>query len=176
MTVPKYAAQGIIGQMIVGILSDTHGRADMAAKAVDVLLQNGAEHLIHCGDVGSREVLDAMAGHPAIFVFGNNDCDFCGLSQYAKDLQITCGNTHGKIQLDDKKAVVTHGDDQVLVRRLIREQQIDYLFLGHTHEKHDERVGKIHIINPGALYRASLKTVAILDTSTDGVRFIPIPG
>jgi putative phosphoesterase len=161
--------------VIIGILSDTHGRADMAANAVRVLLENKAEYLVHCGDVGGTDVLDALAGHPAMFVFGNNDFDHSELTQHARILGIASGGTHGRLSFNGKLAVVTHGDDLNLIRKLTREQQIDYLFLGHSHETLDQHQGKIHIINPGALYRAAVKTVAVLDTVTDLVRFIPVP-
>jgi putative phosphoesterase len=160
--------------VIIGILSDTHGRADMAALAVQVLVQNKAEYLVHCGDVGGTAVLDALAGHPSMFVFGNNDYDRVELQQYAKILGVACGGTGGKLAFGEKLAVVTHGDDQALLRRLIQQQKIDYLFLGHTHETLDQRNGKLRIINPGALYRAAVKTVAVLDTETDELRFITV--
>jgi uncharacterized protein len=166
----------MVAPVIVGILSDTHGKSDMAKKAVDVLLQHKAEYLIHCGDVGGTDVLDALAGHPAMFVFGNNDYDRSELTAYAKTVGIACGGTHGKLSFANKLAVVTHGDDFALINRLVRQQQIDYLFMGHTHEKLDEHKGKIHIVNPGALYRAAVKTVAILDTETDIVKFVTING
>ena len=166
----------MVMDVIVGILSDTHGRADMAKKAVDVLLQHNAEYLVHCGDVGGTDVLDALAGHPAMFVFGNNDYERSGLTTYAESIGIACGGTHGKLSFGDKIGVVTHGDDFALTKRLVREQQIDYLFVGHTHERLDQHKGKIHVINPGALYRASVKTVAILDTETNLVKFITIIG
>jgi putative phosphoesterase len=161
--------------MIVGILSDTHGRADMAHAAVRLLLDNGAEYLVHCGDVGGTDVLDALAGHPAMFVFGNNDLDRQELATYAKTIGIACGGTCGKLAFAGKPAVVTHGDDSKLLEKLQREQQIDYLFLGHTHQKLDRRVGKVRIINSGALYRAATKTVALLDTAADSLRFIKVP-
>ena len=164
----------MVAKVIVGILSDTHGRADMAALAVRILLENKAEYLVHCGDIGSTAVLDALAGHPAMFVLGNNDYDHAELNQYAKTLGIACGGAHGKLSFAGKPAVVTHGDDLALVGRLIREQRIQYLFLGHSHQTLDQHNGRVHIINPGALYRAPVKTVAVLDTQTDQVRFITV--
>jgi len=161
--------------MIVGILSDTHGRADMAALAVAKLLEHKAEYLVHCGDVGGPEVLDTLAGHPAMFVFGNNDDDADDLAKYAKILGIACGGRHGKLAFAGKRAVVTHGDDQRLIHRLIAEQQIDYLFLGHTHQKLDRREGRVRIINPGALHRASVKTIAVLNTESDDLQFLAVP-
>ena len=65
--------------MIVGILSDTHDRIDATAAAVKTLTANGAEFLIHCGDVGSDPILDQLAGIPSAFVWGNNDFDRRGL-------------------------------------------------------------------------------------------------
>jgi putative phosphoesterase len=166
----------MLTKMIVGILSDTHGRADMAHLAVQKLLEHNAEYFVHCGDVGGRAVLDALTGHPSMFVFGNNDYDAEDLAKYARILGIACGGTHGKLAIAGKRAVVTHGDDVRLVRRLLQEQQIDYLFLGHTHEKLDRQDGKVRIINPGALYRAAVKTVAVLDTENDSVKFLTVKG
>jgi putative phosphoesterase len=160
--------------MIVGILSDTHGRADTAAIAVRVLLDHHAEYLVHCGDIGDESVLDVLAGHPAMFVFGNNDYDVAGLTHYAQTIGVACGQTCGKLAFGTKLAMVTHGDDDRLVQRLIKDQQIDYLFVGHTHRKLDQRQGRVRIINPGALYRTPLKTVARLDTATDQLLFLPI--
>jgi putative phosphoesterase len=160
--------------MIVGILSDSHGRADTAAIAVQILLDRGAEYLVHCGDVGGDDVLDTLAGHPAMFVFGNTDYDHGALTTYAAAIGVACGRTCGKLSFGGKLAVVTHGDDSALVQRLLKEQQIDYLFMGHTHVKLDRREGKVRIINPGALYRTSQKTVAVLDTVADSVEFVPV--
>src|SRR5205085_6025996 len=61
--------------MRLGILSDTHGNLATSAAGVRALLDAGAEYLIHCGDVGSTEILELLAGHPAVFVFGNTDWD-----------------------------------------------------------------------------------------------------
>ena len=160
--------------MIVGILSDTHGRADAAAAGVRILLDHGAEYLVHCGDVGSEEVLDTLAGHPSMFVFGNTDYEYGTLTTHAAAIGVGCGRNCGKLSFDGKLAVVTHGDDAALVHRLLKEQQIDYLFVGHTHVKLDRREGRVRIINPGALYRTSLKTVAVLDTASDNLMFLPV--
>ncbi len=160
--------------MLVGILSDTHGRADTAALAVRALLDRKAEYLVHCGDVGGDDVLDTLAGHPSMFVFGNTDYDRASMARYAQTLGISCGGTRGELDFNGKRAVVTHGDDGQLVKRLLSDQQIDYLFVGHTHVKLDHREGRIRIINPGALFRTSQKTVALLDTFADTVEFLTI--
>ena len=36
------------------------------------------------------------------------------------------------------------------------------------------RQGRVRLINPGALYRAATKTVAVLNTQTDELRFLTV--
>ena len=64
--------------------------------------------------------------------------------------------------------------DSGRLKRIHKDQQHDYLITGHTHVKRDERIGKIRWINPGALYRALEKTVAILDTTSDVLKFLSV--
>jgi len=158
----------------LGILSDTHDRVDAAAVAVAALKAAGAEYFLHCGDVGGEGVLDQLAGLPAAFVWGNNDWDRAALQRYALELGIECFGGFGELERGDKVIAITHGDDARAVRRVLDGQEHDYLFLGHSHVKADERVGRVRVINPGALHRAREKTVATLDTATDTLRFITI--
>lgn len=161
--------------MIVGILSDTHGRVDTAHAGVAILRAAGAEYLIHCGDVGEEDVLDALAGIPSAFVFGNNDWDRRGLERYAKDVGVTCLGAWGSLEVGGKRFAVIHGDDFALRRKLLDAQEHDYLLQGHTHVPADERHGRTRLINPGALHRARPRTVATLDTGSDRLTFHELP-
>ena len=84
--------------MLLGVLSDTHGRIDTMGLAVDHLRKRGAKQLIHCGDVGSVRILDLMAGIPSAFVWGNCDYDHHTLQGHAAALGVACcgatGPTH----------------------------------------------------------------------------------
>jgi len=56
--------------MLIGVISDTHGL--MRPEALDAL--RGVERILHAGDVGSPEVLEALAAlAPVTAVRGNND-------------------------------------------------------------------------------------------------------
>ena len=160
--------------MIIGILSDTHDRADAAAIAIRQLRQAGAEFFIHCGDVGSERVLDHLAGLPSAFVFGNTDFNRATLASYAQTIGVACYGNFAELDLDGKKIAVLHGDDPRLKHRLLTAQQHDYLMQGHTHVRADTRVGKTRVINPGALHRAAEKSVATLDTATDTLQFLSV--
>jgi putative phosphoesterase len=160
--------------MLLGILSDTHDRVAAAAAGIAALKAAGAESFLHCGDVGGEGVLDLLAGLPVAFVWGNTDWDRAALQRYAQDLGLECFGGFGEIERGGKLIAITHGDDARAVRRVLDGQRHDYLFLGHSHVKADERVGRVRVINPGALHRAREKTVATLDTTSDVLRFITI--
>lgn len=161
--------------MIVGILSDTHGDFQIATRAIRLLREHGAEHLIHCGDVGDERVLAAMAGMPATFTFGNNDWDHDELEQYGNAIGVACVQFGGSLVLDDKSIAITHGDNAKTVARFMDDPKTKYLFTGHSHVRHDKRIGRVRWINPGALFRAAMKTVATLDLATDALQYIEVP-
>jgi len=160
--------------VLIGILSDTHDHVEITAAAVSLLKDRGAEFFIHCGDVGSEQVLDQLAGLPAAFVFGNCDWDSDGLARYASHIGLACHGRLADLTLDGKRFAVLHGDDSALRQRILIAQNHDYLLQGHTHVRMDDRVGKTRLINPGALYRARQKTVATLDTGTDQLTFLEV--
>ena len=162
--------------MIVGILSDTHDRVEAARAGIELLRQHGAEFFIHCGDVGSEMILDLLAGLPSAFVFGNCDWDRRGLERYAAELNVSCLGHSGELELGGKSIHVQHGDDFQSLRRAIDGQQFDYVLHGHTHVTRDQRVSRTRIINPGALHRAKVKTVAILDTDKDSLQLLAVAG
>lgn len=170
--------------MILGILSDTHGKAPRAAAAVAQLRRLGAQALIHCGDVGGPAVIDALAGGPAWFVWGNTDVPDASLARYAATLGVTppkqpplrlelAGRTllvyHGHETVFEQLARLARRDDQDAIRRQL--DGADYVLFGHTHEAAEFRLAGARFINPGALHRAAVYTAATLDLSTDELRF-----
>ena len=57
-------------EKLIGVISDTHGL--LRPEAVEAM--RGVDLILHAGDVGSREVLDALNGiAPVVAVRGNND-------------------------------------------------------------------------------------------------------
>lgn len=156
--------------MIIGILSDTHGRVDAAREAVKILRARDATFFIHCGDVGDG-VLDCLPSDMSAFVFGNNDWDTTGLKREAELQSIRCLGHTGDLELAGKRIRVTHGDNQRAIDSVLKTATVDYLFTGHTHMPRDRREGSIRWINPGALFRAATKSVATLDLSTDLLTF-----
>ncbi len=160
--------------MKIGLLSDSHGDLQITRRAVSKLREGGAEYLIHCGDVGGRAVLEAMMVLPTAFVLGNTDYNRAALLEVARNGSMNADASMVRLLLDGRNLAVTHGDDEKLLRRLIDSQEYDFVFHGHTHKQRDERIGRTHVVNPGALHRAAIKTVALIDLGGDEVEFLNI--
>jgi len=160
--------------MLLGILSDTHDRYEIMGAAVRTLKERGAAFFIHCGDVCTPNLLDHLAGLPSAFVWGNCDWDRLALQRYGQAIDVPCYGAIADLELDGKRVAVLHGDDRAKLDAVLKVQGHDYLFHGHTHVKRDERIRRTRVINPGALFRASEKTVALLDTEADVLEYLVI--
>src|SRR5439155_6686694 len=134
----------------------------------------GTEFYIHCGDIGSAHCVDLLAGLKSAFVFGNTDYNRAALARYSELVGVPCYGNFADLELGGKRIAVIHGDDFKLKQRSLAAQKHDYLLQGHTHIRLDERVGRTRVINPGALHRAAIKTVATLDTASDSLNFITV--
>ena len=170
----EQSRRGNVAAVIIGILSDTHDHAGTMAAALKLLGDAGATFFIHCGDIGSQQCVDLLAGLKCAFVFGNTDFDRVGLARYAAELDVPCYGNYADLQQGGKRIAVMHGDDYKLKQRVLAAQEHDYLFQGHTHVRTDERIGRTRLINPGALHRAAVKTVATLDTEKDMLEYLVV--
>ncbi len=156
--------------MVIGILSDSHGDSDIVRQALTALEQAGAERFVHCGDVGGMNVFDQFAGRNVDFVWGNMDCPDGVLLGYVTDLGLPLPTVPLSLELAGKRVAVCHGHEPCF-RDIVFKGRHDYLLCGHTHERGDRRENGVRIINPGALHRARVKTVATLDLATDTLTF-----
>ncbi len=157
--------------MLIGILSDTHGRHLAVRQAVKLFDREGVEYIVHCGDVGGTAVFDELVGRECTFVWGNMDRGSDGIGEYLRTVALREPvEVPSILRLDGKTLAVFHGHERGF-RRALRVLDVDYILHGHTHVAGSERVGKKRVINPGALYRARPRTVATLDLTTDELIF-----
>ena len=161
--------------MRIGILSDSHNHLKRTEAAVRILVAAGAESLVHCGDLATPEIVAACSVLPFYFVLGNHDGDMAPqLEAAATAAGATCLRWGGVIELAGKKIGVIHGH-LATDRKRVEAERPDYLLSGHTHAALDWMDGAIRRINPGALFRASEFTVAMLDLESGDLTFLPVP-
>jgi putative phosphoesterase len=160
--------------MKLGILADTHDEFARTRAAVQMLVSEGAETLVHCGDLIDVEIVAACAGLPFYFTFGNHDADTVPyLRAAALEQGATCLGWGGEIELAGKRIAVVHGHLTFDLRPLLNAEP-DYLLSGHSHIAGESIHGRTRRINPGALHRADRFSVALLDLNTDELQFLSI--
>ncbi len=163
--------------MKIGILSDTHGNVPRTHLAIERLNRGEVEAIIHCGDIGTPAVLIELSlafeprQTPIYAVTGNVDQFNTEIYPWHGGGGIEMMGAFGSLELDGKRLAVAHGHDYQALQRAIEGGDYDYVFTGHTHVAEDHRVRKTRVINPGAVHRASIPSVAILDLNNDDLRY-----
>ena len=101
--------------MKICIVSDSHDRADELARAVGVAKAEGAEAVIHCGDlIGAQTIKPALAhGLPTHLIHGNNVGDTQALHRLvgASDGRLRYHGVDARIELGGRKVFLVHYDD-----------------------------------------------------------------
>lgn len=149
--------------MLIGVVSDTHGHTGYTREAIRVLEGLPVELILHCGDIGSPEIVPLFAKWPTHFVFGNVDYDGDDLAQAIGAAGQTCHRRFGTLDVAGVKIAFLHSDDSRLFDETICSGQYDLVCYGHTHNAEQHKTGKTLVLNPGALYRASPHTIATVE-------------
>jgi putative phosphoesterase len=119
----------------IGVISDTHGL--VRPQALRAL--TGADLIVHAGDVGAPEVLDALrAVAPVVAVRGNND-----RGEWAAALAET-----EVVETDGRSLYVLHDLKELDLDP--RVAGFDAVIAGHSHQPRIERRDGVLYLNPGS--------------------------
>jgi putative phosphoesterase len=140
------------------IVSDSHDRADALAQAVGEAKAQGAEAVIHCGDlIGAQTVKPALAhGLPLHLVNGNNVGDPQALHfQMQKSGGLL--RYHGpdaRLEIGGRKVFAVHYPDYGYAMACTGDW--DLVCCGHSHEAEVRRVASVKgsaawLVNPGTV-------------------------
>ena len=152
--------------MRIGVISDTHGHVANTLAAVRMLQSLDVEAVLHCGDIDTPEIPRLISGWPVHFVFGNCDRPQEVLRAAIVAAGHTCHERFGSLKLDGRKIALVHSDDARLFRQVQTSGEFDLVCYGHTHVAEQHRVEKTLVLNPGALYRATPHSLAVVDLKT----------
>ncbi len=161
-------------RVLIGILSDSHGKRLLVRKACELFDSLDVEYIIHCGDLDdsvNESILDEFVDRRATFVWGNVDQPDGRLLAYLESVGISPPTgIPTLVELGGKRLAVFHGHEAGF-RDAPYTLDVDVILHGHSHACCDESLNGVRIINPGALHRARRKTVAVFDTQTDELTF-----
>ena len=160
--------------MQIGVLSDSHGHVEYTRAAVRVLETLGVDAVLHCGDIGAPEIVPLFAAWPAHFVFGNVDQHEADLRWAIERASQTCHGRFGSLELGGRRIALLHGDDGERLIETIDSGRYDLVCYGHTHRaEHHWQEGTL-VLNPGALYRATPHSFAVVELSSMDVTSITL--
>ena len=161
--------------MKLGIISDTHNEFARTALALENLLTRNVDHIIHCGDISSVEILELFKNTNFWFTFGNHDSDNVAIMREwaANNKLAKCLEWGDAVAMHRKIIGVCHGHMYSDKQRVLTAKP-DYLFHGHSHTFTDVRKNNVRFINPGALHRSDAFTVAILELNNDDLQKIVV--
>lgn len=166
--------------MKIGVLSDSHGNIQRTTQAARLLMDERVEAVLHCGDMGTEAIMIYLAGLfeplgiPIYAVKGNVDLYESAWALFPDHIGVTLYERDARITLGGKSIGIVHGDDARLLDEMIRSNTFDWIFTGHTHQAAEQKIGCTRIINPGALHRASIPSIAVVDLAEDTVRWITL--
>jgi len=149
--------------MLLGVVSDTHGHLEYTRQAVRMLESLEVDEVIHCGDIGSPAIVPLFARWPTHFVFGNVDSNEDELRQAIAAAGQTCHERFGSLKRSGVKIAFLHSDELRLFNETIDSGRWDLVCYGHTHVAAQRLVGHTLVLNPGALYRASVHSIAVVE-------------
>lgn len=153
--------------MQIAVVSDTHGHLENTREAIRVLeeldIELDIECVIHCGDVGSAGVVTLFDKWPTHFVFGNVDFEQDQLRAAIEGCGQTCHGRFGELTLAEKRIAFLHSDDRLKFLETIESGEYDLVCYGHTHSAETHQENETTVLNPGALYRATPHSFALVE-------------
>jgi len=144
--------------MKVCIVSDSHDRADALELAVSAAKAEGAEAVIHCGDlIGAQTIKRALAlGLPVDLIHGNNVGDPQMLHRLANASggKLRYHGADARIELGGRRVFVVHYDDYGYAMACTG--LWDLVCCGHSHTADVRQVPNVKgasswLVNPGTV-------------------------
>lgn len=148
--------------MKIGVISDTHGDVYSAREAVHIFQRLEVNQVLHCGDIGSAEIVALFSDWPTHFVYGNVDSAH-NLGNAIHKAGQTCHDRFGSIELAGRKIAFMHGNDAALLEKSVKSGRWQVICHGHTHMARHATVGNTLVLNPGAIARTIYPSVATID-------------
>lgn len=149
--------------MRLGVISDSHGHVERTLAAVRMLESLQVERVIHCGDIGSPAIAPLLNAWPTDYVDGNVDHD---TEELAEAATAHGGTFHGRfadLELAGVRIAVIHSDDGRRFRETIDSGRWQLVCYGHTHQADLRDHNGVLVLNPGALYRTAIPSLAIVE-------------
>jgi len=159
-------------------MSDTHDCLPMIEKAIDQLNTSNVKLVLHAGDYCAPFTSTRFKRLNSRFigVLGNCDGERDLLKKRYSEFGKEIRGRFAEVVVGKLKIALLHGEDEELLKSLIRSRAYQVVIHGHTHKSKIRRRNSTIIINPGEVcgYLSGRETIAVLDTSTGKAKIIDL--
>lgn len=144
--------------MRICVVSDSHDRADALAQAVRDAIAQGAQAVIHCGDlIGAQTLKPALAlGLPVHLIHGNNVGDTQALHNLARASggRLQYHGADARLELSGRRVFLVHYDHYGYAMACTGDW--DLVCCGHSHQAEVRNVASVKgketwLVNPGTV-------------------------
>jgi uncharacterized protein len=144
--------------MKVCILSDSHDHISLLDAAVETAIGDGAEAVLHCGDVVAPSTLHCLDkyGLPVHVIHGNNTGDLYTLGRLAsrEENHIHYHGMDAGLELAGRRIFLVHYPHYA--QALATTGDWDLVCCGHSHKAQIDAIANIkggttHLVNPGTI-------------------------
>jgi hypothetical protein len=161
----------------IGLLSDTHNNLPNLISALETYRERGIQTVIHCGDLTDFDLVSHFDGFHLIYLTGN--MDYASGTIQRRVTKLNAENFAGPVfrgKLDGVLVAATHSHIEGKVMELVQSDHFNWVFHGHTHQRRDEVIRGVRIVNPGALggLKRGPRTFCIVDLAEPDVEFITV--
>jgi putative phosphoesterase len=163
--------------MKIGVMSDTHDQLSNLTYVLHTFRERGIETVIHCGDLTSLEMVSHFQGFRLIYPFGNMVFATGAIqSRLQRQREDNFAGLVFRGSLGSVPVAATHGHLEGRVMLLVKERRYQWVFHGHTHQKRDETIQGVRIVNPGALggLGRESRSFCVVDLETGTVEFLKV--
>ncbi len=135
----------------IAIVSDTHGNIESTRDAIRQIEPFEPLAVLHCGDIGSAEVVRQFVSRPTYFVFGNVDVyNTIRAGRGDQKLrELLRAKRFGEITLLNQRIAWLHGDDSKLLPQRSKRRSVRFGLQRSYALSMICAAGKTTVLNPG---------------------------
>ncbi len=136
--------------MKIAIASDLHDHQEHLTWFLEECKKRNITQCYFLGDMIrptlAKVLFQSLKTH---FIFGNNDGDHVRTMRFATPETKIADYCFDELTVNEKQVFLTHYP--LLAENAARSGKYDAVFYGHDHTKHEERLDKTLLVNPGEL-------------------------
>lgn len=134
---------------MLAVFSDLHKNYLNLEKFLNYLKEQNIKIAIGCGDTEEKELLEKILQDNIKLFYALGNADYFSKNDLAENNNLEIGKDFLKIKIGSLKIACTHYPQEA--QKLALNNQLDFVFFGHTHKPEIKKINSTVLLNPGTL-------------------------